>query len=220
MKAILVIVLVLAFLDVSAQKHLIGIAGGTNWTNIASNIILKGTDYRRGLSAGITYEYYLKERLSIGADLTYTQKGFRAYIKTPTGEAITEKSNYDYLSVPLKVGFYHFHLGSKIFGFAKIGLTPSLLINAKITIPTFTESGSIAGMKTFDITNRVSKFDLGGLAEIGGGYKIINNIWLTATFIYQNSLTSITNTDYNANGKIRHNGISLNVGLKWALKKE
>lgn len=80
--------------------------------------------------------------------------------------------------------------------------------------------GNSTGIETHHITNRVSGYDLAGLAEIGGGFIITNRLWLTTSFIYQHSFTSITNTEYFANSKIRHNGVALNIGLKWALKNE
>lgn len=221
MKTILIIILTLTTIEVAAQNHFIGIRGGANWTNVTtSNIFLGQTDYRPGVSGGITYEYFLKKRFSIGADVIYNQRGFTDDFEIPTGEKITSEYNYDYLSVPVKIGFTDLNEGNKLFTFAKVGLIPSLLIDAKTTIPTFATDGKITGTETFDVTNRVSKFDLAGLVEIGGGYKMADRLWLTTSFIYQRSFTSITNPEYFADAKIRHNGMSLNIGLKWALKKE
>jgi hypothetical protein len=75
-------------------------------------------------------------------------------------------------------------------------------------------------METLDLTKRVSKFDLAGLAEIGGGYAVLDRLSLTLSLIYQHSFTSISNSGYFVNNKIRHNGMSLKLGLKWALKNE
>ncbi|MEX2594887.1 MAG: porin family protein [Anditalea sp.] len=216
MKSIIIIILTLTTIEVAAQNHLIGITGGANWTNVTSSFSNQ-TDYRQGVSGGITYEYFVKKDFSIGADVIYNQRGFTDNFENPTGEKITINRNYDYLSVPVKTGFYD--VGNKLFGFAKIGLIPSLLIDAKTTVPTIGIEGRITGTETTDVTNIVSKFDLAGLAEIGGGYKMVDRLWLTASFIYHHSLTSMTSTEYfGNNNKIRHNGMNLNIGLKWALK--
>lgn len=68
--------------------------------------------------------------------------------------------------------------------------------------------------------NQVTKFDFAGFAEIGGGYKFKNRFWVFTSFAYQYSLTTITNSKYFANSKIKHNGITLKIGLKYALTKE
>jgi len=38
--------------------------------------------------------------------------------------------------------------------------------------------------------------------------------------MFQHSLTTITNSEYFINREIKHNGITLNLGLEYALKKE
>jgi hypothetical protein len=43
---------------------------------------------------------------------------------------------------------------------------------------------------------------------------------LFTSFSYQQSLTSITNSDYFADSKIRHNGMSFTIGVKCDLTKE
>jgi hypothetical protein len=223
MKNILLIILTISTLKVAGQNHLIGVKGCANWTNITSSNFLSQTDSRIGLTAGLTYEFLIKKHFSIGADLIYNQRGFTNDIVftdnlgNPTGEKHITKYNYDYLSVPIKTGF---NIGTKLYGFTNIGLIPSLLVDAKTTIPTFDTDAKFTGNETFDVTNRVSKFDFAGLVEIGGGYKFKERYWLFTSFSYQHSFTTITNSEYFANSKIRHNGMALTIGLKCALTKE
>jgi len=217
MKLILIIILALTTLEVAAQNHLIGVKGGVNRTNVTSDFSGQ-TDHRLGVSGGIAYEYFLKQRFSIGADLIYNQRGFTSDLTTPTNEKITLKYNYDYLSVPVKAGYYNRTI--KIFDFVKLGLIPSLLINAKTKTPKFDTNGKITGTETFNVTNTVSEFDLAGLVEIGGSHKIVDRLWITTSLMYQHSLTSISNPEYFSDIDIRHNGISLNIGLQWELKNK
>jgi hypothetical protein len=121
------------------------------------------------------------------------------------------------LSVPVKVGFY---AGNKRFSFAKVGLVPSLLTGAITQTPTFDKDRKITGANRYILTNTVSKFDLAGLIEMGGGYKIVDRLWVTLSFLYLKSLTSITNKEYFADTKIRHNGMSMYLGLQWTLKEK
>ena len=79
--------------------------------------------------------------------------------------------------------------------------------------------GKVDGYEIIDLTNNVTKFDLAGLLEIGGGYKFKKGYWLYSSIGYQQSFTTFSNSEYFANSKIRHNGINLTVGLKYALTK-
>jgi len=223
MKNILLIILTIATLKVAGQNHLIGVKGGVNSTNITSSNFISQSDSRTGLTAGLTYEFLFKKHFSIGADLIYNQRGFTNdlvftdNLGNPTGEKYTSKFNYDYISLPIKTGF---NIGTKLYGFTNIGVIPSLLVDAKTITPTFDSDAKFTGNETFDVTNRVSKFDFAGLVEIGGGYKFKGRYWLFTSFSYQHSFTTITNSEYFANSKIRHNGMALTIGLKCALTKE
>ena len=223
MKYILLFIVTITTLKVAGQNHFIGLKGGVNSTNITSSNFFSPTDSRKGLTAGLTYEYLFKKQCSVGADLIYNQRGFTSDVVftdnlgNPTAEKSTTTFNYDYVSLPIKTGF---NIGTKLYGFTNIGVIPSLLVDAKTTTPTFDADAKYTGNETFDVTNRVSKFDFAGQVEIGGGYKLNGRYWLFTSFSYQHSFTTITNSDYFANSTIRHNGMALTIGLKCALTKE
>jgi hypothetical protein len=223
MKRILLIILTITTLKVAGQSQFIGVIGGVNLTNTTSDFFLNQPDSRTGLTAGLTYEYLLKKHFSVGADLIYNQRGFSEeyiileYFGNPTIGKITETYNYDYVSLPIKTGF---NFGTTFYGFTNIGVIPSILVNANKTLSFFDIDGNLTTNYTSDLTNRVSKFDFAGLIEIGGGYKFKRVFWLFTTFSYQHSFTTITNADYIANFKIRHNGMALTIGLRYALTKK
>ena len=206
-------------LEVFGQNHLIGITGSVNRTNIRSDIFRSYADPRLGISGGITYEYFLKKRFSIGADVVYIRQGFRYNIETPVGQEANHKFHYDYLSVLLKAAYTKFNEETNFLHFAKVGLVPSFLVNAETTLPVFKDNGEITGTETAGITSRVSPLDLAGLVEVGGGYKVLPRLWLTASFMFQHSLTSITTAEYFGESEMmRHYSMTFNLGLKWALK--
>lgn len=220
MKTLFLALLVIVTLEASGQNHLVGLTGSINRTNIRSSNFQRFADPRLGISGGITYEYFLKKRFSVGTDVVYIRQGFRDNFETPVDQEGTYKFHYDYLSVPLKAGYTKFGMGNNLSGFAKAGLVPSFLISAETIMPVFNDNIEITGTETTDITSRVSSFDLAGLVEIGGGYKVIDRLWLTASFMYQHSFTSITTTEYFSNAEMRHHGLTFNLGLKWAMKQE
>ena len=216
MRKIITLLIVLFTVPVFGQNHFIGLKGGINWTNVISDNFLSDNDYRNGFIGGLTYEYEFKKKFHLGLDLVYAQKGFKNDViftdetGNPIGEKATSNFNYDYLSLPIKGGF---SLGNNFAGFLNLGIVPSLLINAETIIPTFE---NIDG-ETFDVTKNVTKFDFGGLIEIGGSYEFKERFLLFTSFAYQQSFTTITNEDYFPNGKAKHYGMTLLLGLKYAL---
>lgn len=211
MKIFITIILSIVSLNVLGQNHLFGLKGGLNLTNISSSNFMNDTDSRTGFSGGLSYEYILDNRVSFGADIIFNQRGFsndlivRDNFGNPTGEVITTHFNYDYLSIPIRTGKY---FGEKTFGFGQIGIVPSILMDAK-TIP-----GSDAAI----VTDRVTKFDFAGLIELGAGHKF-NRLWLCVSAAYQHSFTTITNSNYFADSKIRHKGLTFSFGLRYQLTK-
>ena len=219
MRKIITLLIVLFTVPVFGQNHFIGLKGGINRTNVISDNFLGDNDYRNGFIGGLTYEYEFKNKFHIGLDLVYAQKGFKNdiiftdEIGNPIGEKATSDFNYDYLSLPIKGGF---SIGNSFAGFLNIGVVPSLLINAETKIPTFE---NIDG-EIFDVTDKVTEFDFGGLIEIGGSYKFKERFLLFTSFAYQQSFMTITNKNYFSNGKAKHYGMTLSIGLKYALKIE
>lgn len=223
MKNILLLILTLLTIKVTGQNHLIGVKGGVNWTNIKSNNFLSQINYRTTLTPGITYEYCINKNFCIGADFIYNQRGFHVDYNftdefgNPNSETYSVKYNYDYISLPIKAGF---NFGTKLYGFTNIGIISSLLVDAKTTMPNFNWDGVFQGNMTYDVKNRVSKFDFAGFAEIGGGYKLNERSYVYTSFLLQHSFTKITNSNYFEYSKIWHHGMSLNVGFKYSLTKK
>ena len=220
MRKIITVLTIVISIPTFGQNHFIGLQGGVNWTNVNSSNFISNNDTRTGFNSGLTYQYRLDEKFNLGIDLLYFQRGFTNDIvfKDEFGNTIGESANsefsYDYFSLPLKGGIV---IGDKFSGFANLGIIPSFLLDAKTTLP------AIEGFQeetTSNVTDRVTKFDLGGLVEIGANYKITPDFLLSTSFGYQHSFTSITNDDYFLNAEVRHYGMVLSIGLKYALKKE
>ncbi|UII26709.1 PorT family protein [Fulvivirga maritima] len=126
-----------------AQDQFISLKGGLNITKIQSDGLFSPNDARKGFIAGVGYEYHLGTGIFIGADLLYNQRGYTidAYLMSDNGSNIKEKVtfeyDYNYISLPLKVGYKS---GStKISAFGNVGLVPSLLVYAEITEPSLGE---------------------------------------------------------------------------------
>jgi hypothetical protein len=220
MKRILTVLTIVLSIPAFGQNHFIGLKGGINWTNVNSSNFMSNNDNRTGFNSGLTYQYFLNERFSIGIDLLYFQRGFTNgnvftdQLGNLNEERATSTFDYDYLSIPLKAGIM---IGDKFSGFANLGIVPSILVEAITTTPVIE---GVQEETTNNVTDKVSKFDFAGLAEIGANYKINPNFLLSASFGYQHSFTRISNEDYFSNSEIRHYGMILSFGMQYALRKE
>lgn len=216
MKRLLLLILILPVLfNVHAQEHFLGIKGDLSWTNVSSGDMFKNSKSLKKLSGGVTYEYFIDDIVSIGSGLSYEQRGFTEEFILVSGETFHSTYSFNYLSLPIKIGSYT--RNNDFFGFAKAGLVPSYLINATAAVPKFDGENNLAGSQKVNVTTDVSNFDLAGVAELGGGYKASTKIWITASVSYQHSLTSVTNTNFFAGKNIRHQRVSLNLGLMYGL---
>lgn len=210
----LLIFIFVAAIKVNGQNHFIGVKGGLSWTTARGNGFKD--DFRTKLTMGFTYDYFLKKHFSIGADLLYDQRGFlypdppAAGIIGPNYYKMVTTRNYNYISVPLKVGFNY---GEKIFGFANVCLVPSFLVKSEIVTTRFNTDGSIRDIGISDRTGTSTQLDFSGLLEVGGGYKF-GRYWVYSSISYQHSFYDII---YDS---IVLYGFKLNLGLKYALKPE
>ena len=164
-------VLTMITLEGAAQSHSVGIVGGAARTNVTSSNFISPTVAQYNWRGGITYEYFLARRLSLGADLTYTRTGFASGYMSPVDKTRTYY-HYDYLSVPLKIGWNDFDTENIVFGltkagFIKVGLVPAWLVNAETETPAVAVEDVAIPARTSDVTSRVSSFDLAGIAEVG-----------------------------------------------------
>lgn len=219
MKTIITALLIISAIPSFGQNHLVGLQGGVNLTNVVFPDFLSDRDNRTGYNLGLTYQYLLNDRFNLGIDLLYYQRGFTldlVYIDAlgnPIGEMVTNKLNYNYVSIPLKGGI---KIGDDFSGFANLGIVPSILVHAVTVIPAI---DGIQEESIVNVTDVVTKFDLGGLVEIGANYKLNQAFVLSASIGYQHSLTSIANENYFSGSKIRHHGMQICLGIKYALKK-
>lgn len=224
MKKIFLFTIAMTWLTSTAmsQVHSLGVQGGLNISNISAKDLFNDTENRNGFIGGVKYELILSEKYSIGADLFYSQQGFLDKMiftdetGSPTGESTDFKFYYDYLSLPIKVG-YSFGENFKIM--PKIGIQPSLLISAKNTTPKFSDTGDLIGEETIEVKENVSRYDVAGLIELEFDYAISLNINLFTSVIGKYSLTTFSNSDYFRQGELRHKSLMISLGVKYKLTK-
>lgn len=217
MKKIIFLLLAVLCLSATAQNHFIGVKIGSNFTNIITgDNILESADFKTGITGGITYEYVILKILHIGADLTYSQKGYKESVMftdeigNPLGEGDITTS-YNYFAIPVKAGV---SLGHFISFVANLGVVPSFLIDAK------NESEfPVSGNYEEDISDKVNNYDLAGLIELGASVKLAGRMVIFLNFSYEQSFTSLSTDDYHPDSEIRNYGFGADAGIRFALKK-
>lgn len=211
---------ILVSLGVSGQVHYIGFQGGLNLSNISSDDEID-SKFRNGFSSGLNYELVFPKKMTLGADLLYITQGykneliFRDELGNPTGGNATFKDFYDYLSLPLKVGYI---TGNRIKGFAKIGINTAVLLRARMIMPTFDVQSQVSGEEIFNVTKSVKKLDFGGIIELGAGFKLNEKFEIMALAGYRHSFTSFSNQVYAERLTMKHYAINFSLGIKYKLR--
>lgn len=216
MKKVLVVIFALVSLYTNAQKQFIGIKGGVSQTSTYSfdkptfRFPESYQKNRTGFSGGITYEYFINNKFSLGADFIYNQRGYIS------GELNYRKNlyTYDFLSIPIKA---YYNYGKKIIGFVDLGFIPSILISAK-SITTFYYPREDKYISNVTKVNKM--FDFAGIAETGVGFKF-KKMYLYTSVSMQWSINTINEHYYTWGGRdYRHCGSTLSLGVKYPLEKK
>lgn len=220
MKKTLFLFLLLISIHTLGQEHLIGVQSGLNLTNITDNAFFDNSKTRTGFIGGINYTFKISDRYQIGVDALYAQQGYISKFIAieeygPQTGVEDSKFNHDYFSLPLKIGY---EMGEKIKIIPRIGLVPSFLIKAESIIPRFDDSGNVTGHETVNARYAISKFDFGGLLELGFESRLTGNLFFCPALTYRHSLSTFSNSNYFEDSKMRHYGLSIAVGIKYQLK--
>ncbi len=220
MKTYLFFLLLFFAIQSFGQKHFVGIQGGLNTTKYSAKESLSNTKYRSGFIGGLNYEFESKQKFRFGIDALYSQDGFKSetallddYGNLTGGEGDI-KYNYNYFSLPVKIGYA---IGNDIKIIPRIGITPSLLSSAKVVVPQFNMNGEHTGNKSFDVKNDVKKFDIGGVIELGMESKLSKNILFSPIIAYKKSFTSFSGNDHFHDLDMKHYGFSITLAFKYQL---
>ncbi len=215
-RALVIIVLALTSLSLHGQKHLIGLGLGATSSNVNSSNFLTETDTRIGFSASIIYQYKPSSQISIGADLNYSQRGFRntGELNDNNGNPVGDfesRFDYDYLGLAFKLGY---HMKGQAPLFFKIGIAPSYLVSAKTATPLV---GGQNQMENLDVKDIASSFDLVGLLEAGIDISLSDQLILRPGLSYNHGFSSLSNENYFSSSEITNRSVNLSVSILYDL---
>ncbi|MEO5642899.1 MAG: outer membrane beta-barrel protein [Bacteroidia bacterium] len=219
---IFIVVMILASTNIFSQNNSIGIRSGVSFSNIICKDYFINRERRIGIVEGISYDYFFQKHFIGGIEANYEQRGFKEYIiftdmnGSPTGRKEPIYLQFDYLTFPIKVDY---RLGNKFFVLAGIGIIPAYIINANTIAPVFDQNVVVIKEEKKSVLNNITKFDFGGLAEIGGGFTIREKLSINVSFRYQRSFTSFTNARFfgwSETSKMRHITMLPSIGIKYS----
>ena len=205
-----------------SQTHWIGLQRGVNITSVDAKENFGDTRQRLSYIDGFNYEYLAPRNLILGMVFLYNPRGFREDILysneegSIVDETIRVNFDYDYISIPLSVGFA---MGDKYRIIPKAGIIPSYLLKAEYKRPEIEVNGLRIEEKIVNISNEFTKFDISGQISLEGNYSIQKNGKLFITTTYRRSLTNIVKSSYFETDKMKHYGLSISIGLKYSLTK-
>jgi hypothetical protein len=208
-------------LHIAAQSHLVGYRLGFSRTNTLFTGF-EETNYKSGLSGGISYEYRFNKYFLAGASTLFNQRGFSSPVRLTDerGNQIGEfsfVSKFDYLSLPFYGGIT---FGDKLVGLVNIGLEPSLILSARSPVLFMGPSGNVTGRNSVRAGFSKPVVDVCGIAEIGCGYRIKERYWLFATVGYQHSLYWYSESNLAIFNQARHRGVTITAGFKLELRSQ
>jgi hypothetical protein len=217
LKTLFTIIIVSINLMVVSQSNLFGIKGGANWCNQTGNFF-NNSEYIQRFSFGLDYGFKFQNNLKIGGNILFSQTGFKdPFIFTNELDPFYVKFRYDYLSIPLKVGYEY---GNKVFVYGNIGIATSLLLNANTTSPVFNENFEEVGRNEYVVTDKVAPIEFGGIIEIGFGYTFFQKIGVYVEGNFHHGFTSITTNDYFSGKTIFNYRASANLGIRYKLNTQ
>lgn len=205
-------------LNIQSHIQRIGIRAGVNLTNVLSDNYFRDKQFKMGQNIGFTYDYFLNNKYFINTEFIYVEKGiendidFNLINNQPISAGSSSIFKYNYLSLPLKIGYTIARkLEPNFSSFIIVGIVPSLLVKSEAII---NENGKES---SFNTTDRVNAFDLAALLELGANYNLGQKYQVFMAVSIHQSLTSFTNEDYLPGVKALHFGILSTVGFKCIL---
>jgi len=226
MRLLFTISLGLVIVSGSAQSHYFGYKAGFSLTDTWGNDDFGGSKkLQSGFALGFTYDYLSGKKFSFGLELLAERRGVELVdpiVPEPlkhSGTAgmysvygYTMHLYYDYLSLPIKVGYCG---DNKFFGSYFIGAIPALLgLSSKKALISYADHSKrtfTGSSSPFSSGNSYSIFDVATFIDVGCGYRISKKLILQTSLRPQYSFTTLWVEGIHS----RNYGVTLSVGIKY-----
>lgn len=211
MKKSFLLILIISAISFGQSKVKLGVNGGLNYSSLRGNDFTERT-IKPGFSylMGFSFEYFIKENLSINSNLNFEQKltkeSGEVYLTDQFGytEVVTTDTRikYNYIILPVYTSFY---FGTKKDFYINGGVFIGYLLNSKITSKRFND-------KT-DTTDSNKKTDVGLVFGFGKLFKLNEKNSLKIEVRENLGLVNTSDVEVYNDGAIKTN--SINLILNW-----
>jgi hypothetical protein len=200
----------IALTSYGQNKVKFGFNSGLNYASLRGNAYADNLTANFSYLGGLSFEYFLKENLSIGANLNYENKTIKdnTYIylidQNGFGERVKNdaKIKYNYLVLPVYVSCYF--TPKKNF-YVNGGLFVGYLLNSKFTSKRFND--------TTDTSDKNKKADGGLVLGFGKVFKLNEKNELKLELRENLGLVNTSDVEVYNDGTIKTN--SINLILNW-----
>jgi len=225
------IIFILLFLSIhqflNAQEQYINVNLGANIANIQSNPLNIFDQNRVKFLSEVNYEFIYKKNISISLGLNYIQRGSKDPVSFTDGNGMplngsNEYSyffNYDYIGMPMKIGY---RIKGKLNFTTRIGVIPSMLVEAKALHPKFKfENGSIEidGYDKTDYRSITNEYDIVPILELETSYTIKDRVKLNVLLLFQHGLMNVNTSSFFDGKPNKHIGIGVQLGCKYDISE-
>lgn len=87
----------------------------------------------------------------------------------------------------------------------------------RVKVPIVTSNEEVLGYTQHNKSNKVTKYDLGGIIEVGSSLAIGKKTWIHGTISYGRGITKVTHSKNINPVQIRHQLFNFSLGLKFKL---
>lgn len=193
------------------SKVKLGINGGLNYSSLRGNELSENLKSGFSFLGGISFEYFVKENISINANVNFEQKLVKDdgyfYLTDEYGYTEAYKSDsklkYNYLIVPVYASYY---FGSKKDFYVNGGFFTGYLIDSKYTSKQFNS--------TKDTTEMNKKSDFGLVFGFGKLFELNEKNNLKVELRENLGLVNTSDIKVFNDGTIKTN--SINLILNWS----
>lgn len=210
-----------------AQSISMGIRGGGNYSKLLG---IDSSEFKTGISGGITLNYQTTGKWSVTADLLYTQRGTtfqRNFADTVASQ--TEKFEYDYsfnyIEIPVLFHYNFLSDSSKLKARAFFGPSLNVRVNANnkikytkvITVGDSSATTSTEGEQ--DLAYVYTPLDYGFVGGIGATYAITDKISASVDIRGSYGLLDIREYLSKSSNAVRNANLNVLIGVTYRLSK-
>lgn len=216
MKKLLFAICLVTFISngvLAQNKMRFGFNGGLTYSSFRGNKAAEDLDPAFDFLVGVSFEYELKDKLSLLANLSYDRKtaagtpnGFIPNPEDPANGNINAEANYQYITLPILLKY---KIGAKKSFYANGGLFVGYLLKSKTHDDYYNT--------TDNTTSSNTKLDAGVVLGFGKNFKLKNNQEIIIELRENLGLTNTSKVNVSGGNSVKTNSLNLILGYSLGL---